>query len=82
MENMPQPVDGMMEGLHVVKISGGHSHAAAVTYKGELFWWGVWIWILLLQLLQVVVFMGRSEIMIYIKPFAVYSLAVLKCIFK
>ena len=78
MENMPQPVDGMMEGLHVVKISGGHSHAAAVTYKGELFWWGVWIWRLLLHLLQVVVlvvvFMGRSEIMIYIKPFAVYSL--------
>ena len=40
MENMPQPVDGMMEGQHVVKISGGHSHAAAVTDKGELFWWG------------------------------------------
>lgn len=40
MENMPQPLDGMMEGQHVVKISGGHSHAAAVTDKGELFWWG------------------------------------------
>ena len=40
MEIMPQPVEGMMEGQQVVKISGGHSHAAAVTDKGELFWWG------------------------------------------
>ena len=40
MENMPQPVEGMMEGQKVIKISGGHSHAAAVTDKGELFWWG------------------------------------------
>ena len=33
-------------------------------------------------LVLVVVFMGRSEIKTYIKPFAAYSLAVLKSIFK
>ena len=41
MEPMPVPIEGMLEGRHVVKISAGHSHAAAITDKGELFVWGM-----------------------------------------
>lgn len=43
MEPMPVPVEGMLEGRKVVKISAGDSHAAALTDKGELFVWGMGI---------------------------------------
>jgi alpha-tubulin suppressor-like RCC1 family protein len=41
MEPMPVPVEGMLEGRKVVKISAGQAHAAALTDKGELFVWGM-----------------------------------------
>ncbi len=41
MEPIPVPIEGMLEGRKVVKISAGHSHAAALTDKGELFMWGM-----------------------------------------
>jgi alpha-tubulin suppressor-like RCC1 family protein len=41
MEPMPVAVEGLLEGRKVVKIDAGHSHAAALTDKGELFVWGM-----------------------------------------
>jgi len=41
MEAMPIAVDGMLEGRNVVKIAAGHSHGAAITDVGELFFWGM-----------------------------------------
>lgn len=43
MEPMPVPIEGLLEGRKVVKMSAGHSHAAALTDKGELFIWGMGI---------------------------------------
>uniref|UniRef100_A0A7S1YR06 RCC1-like domain-containing protein n=2 Tax=Ditylum brightwellii TaxID=49249 RepID=A0A7S1YR06_9STRA len=40
MEALPRVIEGNLEGRRVVKISTGHSHAAAVTDRGELFVWG------------------------------------------
>lgn len=40
MEPMPVPIEGMLEGRKVVKVAAGHTHAAALTDKGELFTWG------------------------------------------
>jgi len=41
MEPIPVPIEGMLEGRKVVKVSAGHTHAAALTDKGELFIWGM-----------------------------------------
>jgi len=41
MEPMPMPVEGLLEGRRVTKVAAGHSHAAAITEKGELFTWGM-----------------------------------------
>lgn len=41
MEPMPAVVEGLLEGQKVVKIAAGHTHAAAITDKGELFVWGM-----------------------------------------
>lgn len=41
MEPMPAVVEGLLEGQKVVKIAAGHTHAAAITEKGELFVWGM-----------------------------------------
>lgn len=41
MEPMPVPIEGMLEGRKVVKMSAGKSHAAALTENGEVFVWGM-----------------------------------------
>lgn len=41
MEPMPSPVEGLLEGRKVVKVSAGSNHAAAITDHGELFVWGM-----------------------------------------
>lgn len=43
MEPMPVPIEGLLEGRKVAKMSAGHTHAAALTDKGELFVWGLGI---------------------------------------
>uniref|UniRef100_A0A7S2MGG3 RCC1-like domain-containing protein n=1 Tax=Helicotheca tamesis TaxID=374047 RepID=A0A7S2MGG3_9STRA len=40
MEALPRPIEAQLEGRRVVKVAAGHSHAAAVTDRGELFIWG------------------------------------------
>jgi len=41
MELLPSPVEGLLEGRKVVKVSAGSNHAAAITDNGELFLWGM-----------------------------------------
>ncbi len=41
MSSLPTPIEGQLENRNVVKISAGHSHSACVTDKGELFVWGM-----------------------------------------
>ncbi len=41
MEPMPVPIEGMLEGRKVIKVAAGRAHAAALTDKGELFFWGM-----------------------------------------
>lgn len=41
MAAMPTPVEGQLEGRRVAKIAAGHGHAACITDQGELFFWGI-----------------------------------------
>jgi len=41
MNEMPTPIEGQLEGRRVVKVAAGDIHAACITDKGELFYWGM-----------------------------------------
>ena len=41
MSSLPTPIEGQLENRTVVKIGAGHSHSACITDKGELFIWGM-----------------------------------------
>ena len=41
MESLPVSIQGQLEGRVVEKISAGYAHAACITDKGELFFWGM-----------------------------------------
>jgi alpha-tubulin suppressor-like RCC1 family protein len=38
---IPTPIEGQLENRTIVKMAAGHSHAAAITDRGELFQWGM-----------------------------------------
>jgi len=41
MENIPQPIMGMLEGRRVTQIAAGDGHSACITDNGELYIWGM-----------------------------------------
>lgn len=41
MESLPRPIEGQLEGRFVTKVSAGYGHAACITDKGEVFFWGM-----------------------------------------
>ena len=42
MQSVPEPIAAdELFGIQVVKIAAGHSHAACITERGELFYWGM-----------------------------------------
>lgn len=42
MEEAPTPIEsGQLEGQRVIKITAGHSHAACIVEGGNLFFWGM-----------------------------------------
>lgn len=45
MSSLPTPIEGQLENRNVVKVSAGHSHSACITDKGELFVWGMSVYL-------------------------------------
>jgi len=41
MSSLPTVIEGHLENRNIVKVSAGHSHSACITDKGELFIWGM-----------------------------------------